>query len=411
MARLTLTAKEAANPVNQPFLSILLELSSDGIVTKDELRYLHEFLLANPSELEAYHELKLRTSLLVARTPTPLECQEFQFLIERILPKAVRDDLVSRLGADRTTQYEIKELIALGCKDVPKTRQDAWNIRDRMTRSKRDSRPATEAQLEFLKNLGYRGTQELGVASASKLIDEYIEKRDNYRHSHNSNEPNEVTPRQRMLLDFWNIEFNTALTKSIVSDWLDKAYLADYKKKEAWELYKTAHNISDTQTYQPIVRGSGWQYLEKVGGVTLTETGSPYLEKLFFPCNLEKARQTRVGVPGNAIKDNLQPDKLYEEDSALTELGLDASYHTNLELAQLLQPEVQKSFIPLPKLVINSSATPPPMPKNPINTVPWHKQPGWILAGHVGLWMLLLPVMIFVAILKEGGKSGRRHRR
>ena len=369
MARLALTAKEATLPENKAFIEMLLDLTKDGKVTQAELKSLAAFIESNTFELEAYYELKLRINIILREgRPTPLQCQEFQYLIESILPEALQDTLISKLGTNRPTLAEIKTLMQLGYNGpVPMTKAEAWNLKEGLN-SNSASTFTTEAQANTLKNLGYKGVAPLNSASANKLIDALTAARDSQVKSENkiyptAAVPENVTPQQLMLLTFWNIPSEN-LSKNQVSNWLDTVHLEDPSKRLAWEKYKLDNAITDNSTQYLIEHGCGWQYLELVSTVKTKEIPSSYMDLKFYVCNPAKIRVSETSISAASLSVVTDGSVVYEEESPLTELGFDATFYSGVELKQKLAPTIIKLYPTLPPMgepELKKKPTPPPL--------------------------------------------------
>ena len=72
------------------------------------------------------------------------------------------------------------------------------------------------------------------------------------------------TPRQMMILRFWNRMDLAQSSKEEVSDWLSQFYEQDPRRKEAWETYKH-DSADDGSQHDPscVPLGAGEHYLQQ----------------------------------------------------------------------------------------------------------------------------------------------------
>ena len=94
---------------------------------------------------------------------------------------------------------------------------------------------ATEKQLQYIRELGGSPPVGLTKSDASKLIEELKE---------GDNNP---TPRQIMLLRFWNRMDLANRSRGEIVNWLENFYAQDSRRKSAWELYKLQNKDDGTQ--------------------------------------------------------------------------------------------------------------------------------------------------------------------
>jgi ankyrin repeat protein len=194
-ARVVLTTAQCATPLGQELLKLLLDVVRDGLVAEGGVRRLNAWLEGNvDSDIPAINFLLRVLAGIFQGMLTTEKAFEIQFAIERVLPKSVR------VG-------------------VTKRRQEAWLHSPLKPK-------ATEAQLEYIRGLGGTPTPGLNIAEASLLIDKLLG---------NADPP---TPRQIMVLRFWNRMDLEQSSKMEVERWLSQFYAEDPSRKAAWETFK-----------------------------------------------------------------------------------------------------------------------------------------------------------------------------
>lgn len=112
---------------------------------------------------------------------------------------------------------------------------------------------ATEKQLKYIHDLGGDVPPRLTKSAAATLIQELVGYGD------------KPTPRQIMILRFWNRMDLATGTKNEIAEWQQRFYAENPMRKEAWELYKKQNNDDGTQRDSSWVEiGEGENYLLKV---------------------------------------------------------------------------------------------------------------------------------------------------
>lgn len=127
--------------------------------------------------------------------------------MERVVPKSGRmrlTELLSGLG-----------LPSQGDDDDGPTSSGDWR-----------SDPATARQLAYVRDLGGRADAQMTKGRASAIIDDLLERRP-------------PTPRQHMLLRFYDRLDLRTKTKEEVSVWVDSLYIRDEAYERAWHIFKT----------------------------------------------------------------------------------------------------------------------------------------------------------------------------
>jgi len=216
-SRIVLSRTECASPLGRELVGLLGEIAKDRIVTEAGVWRLNAWLNANAdSEIPAIRFLlNLSDRIFQTGGLTSAQTIEIHLAIERAVPKSIRGDFTAR-------------------------RQEA-TIRDYEERTKYDRRhssppvPATEKQLQYIHDLGGNAPRGLTKGDASDLIDEL------------KGDGTFPTPRQVMVLRFWNRMDMATRSKAEITEWLNRFYAEDSLRKGAWTLYKIRHNDDGTQ--------------------------------------------------------------------------------------------------------------------------------------------------------------------
>jgi hypothetical protein len=202
--RVSLTPSQCGSGRGQELLVLLSEITREGLVSKDGVERLNAWLDENTgSEIPAISFL--------ANIPerfgelTTAKAFQVHFAIERVLPKTFREG-------------------------VREKRQEAWLHSPLKPR-------ATEAQLNYIRDLGGKPPVGINIAEASLLIEQLLDHSDHSR----------PTPRQIMVLRFWNRMDLANRSRSDISNWLEHFYAQDSRRKSAWQLYKLQNKDDGTQ--------------------------------------------------------------------------------------------------------------------------------------------------------------------
>ena len=116
---------------------------------------------------------------------------------------------------------------------------------------------ATDKQIQYIRELGGNTPVGLSKADASTLIKQLQAKQ---RESFAKGEP--PTPRQIMVLRFWNRMDLSQSSKWEVEQWLNQLYNDDPRRKAAWETFKL-ENGDDGSQHDPswVPLGASESYL------------------------------------------------------------------------------------------------------------------------------------------------------
>jgi organic radical activating enzyme len=219
-----------------------------------------------------------------------------QLAIERVLPKPIRQPiLLKRYEAQKTLpagEEIIAEIRKLGGNPPPGlTRLESFQLLSNL------SSPATDNQIAYIRRLGGNPPPTINLQEASDLIQELLhsvkatEKQIDFIRSLGGNPPrglsragadeliprlkaeqrekqareNLPTPRQTMVLRFWNRTDLVNASQWDVEQWLNQFYNEDPRRKEAWEVFKKENHDDGSQrdpSWVPI--GVGGSYLLRV---------------------------------------------------------------------------------------------------------------------------------------------------
>ncbi len=222
--RVTLTKKDAESPWGQRLIHQILAVSHDGELTIDEVRIVHARLREGPPTSNAIAFLRaLTTNILADGVLDAIETYELRRAMERVVPKTVRMQLTELLSGIGLPTTEI---------------EDDEDQRDAPSRSRRlagdwRSDPVTQRQLSFIRELGGNANERMTKGAASELIDDLLERRP-------------PTPRQLMLLRFFDRVDMAKRTKEEVSVWIDEFYATDERYERAWDQFKV--DVGDDRT-------------------------------------------------------------------------------------------------------------------------------------------------------------------
>lgn len=119
--------------------------------------------------------------------------------------------------------------------------------------------PAEQEQIEYLRSHGIKADKYLTKDGAKELIREV--KKCQPKRSY-------ITPRQMMVLRFWNKTPESGWSVDEVSHWLDSWHAEDTNRLAAWELFKKETNDNgEAEEYAQIPVGIGFHYLEKIKAI------------------------------------------------------------------------------------------------------------------------------------------------
>lgn len=297
-ARFILTPTQCETPIGQELISLLIEIERDGFVTEQGVRRLNEWLesKANSKILAILYLLDLSRHVLSDGKLTNDAAFEMQVAIERVLPKPIRQPIVLKRYEAQKTLPAGEEIMAeirnLGGNPPPGlTRLESFQLLSNL------SSPATENQIAYIHRLGGNPPPTMNLQAASDLIQALLhsvkatEKQIDFIRSLGGNPPrglsragadeliprlkaeqrekqareNPPTPRQTMVLRFWNRTDLVNASQWEVEQWLDKFYHEDARRKEAWEVFKK-ENGDDGSQHDPswVPVGVGESYLVKL---------------------------------------------------------------------------------------------------------------------------------------------------
>lgn len=246
--RITLTVAQCRTPEGQALLNLCRSISEDGTIDITEARALR-------SQVGQSHGL------------SALPAAEF-----------LREHLDDILEDGRLDAVEIGKLFKAVLRVLPKdAREVAQAVRQDVEQReaiqwREDA--ATERQLAFIRDLGGTPAPALSKGEASDLIESLLTGRD----------ADAATPRQQMVLRFWNRLDLLPLGKDAIIDWMDNWYDEDGDRLLAWELWKDESGDTGERSPAHITRvkiGAGSEYLARIkagGSQADTTPPSPRLE-------------------------------------------------------------------------------------------------------------------------------------
>jgi hypothetical protein len=205
--RITLTKAECESPTGKRLIDLILSMCHDGCLSISEVDELHIFLRNDASAIAAIPYLRAITREAVADGAiNDAEAYALKLAFERVVPKEARGIISTHLesiGLPAVREYEA---------------QAAWTEDE-----------ATHRQIAYIVDLGGTVTPGLTKGQASELIEQLLERRP-------------PTPRQRMLLRFFNRLDLLQVTKDDVSLWIDQLYASDERLERAWDRFKRETN-------------------------------------------------------------------------------------------------------------------------------------------------------------------------
>jgi hypothetical protein len=261
--RVTLSEKDCAAPVGQELIALLMDIEDDGVLTPGEIGRLIAWLDKHvDSEIPAVQWLLLVAHRLVrGREHTPSAIYEMQAAIERALPKRYRVEVIEkrREAAKHQPASEamLQHIRDLGGHPPPGlTNEQAYAMKEALWNQ------PTEPQLNYIRNLGMIPPSGLTKETASHLIDQLLHQR------------NGASPRQMMVLRFWNRLDLVHRSKAEVTEWMNEFYDEEPRRKLAWEMFKAEYGDDGSQhdpSWVPV--GAGFTYLEKAPRLSRGSSG------------------------------------------------------------------------------------------------------------------------------------------
>jgi hypothetical protein len=249
--RLSLTKKQLQQESGEALLSLLTEIVSDGKISEDEVRRLHDWTKnAQESDMPAVGFLRDAIEAAVADgSLSDADRLDIHLAIERVLPVT-----------NRTLSKETRENAEAAALPPPKiTREDLQKLKvepevvETAPRrlSWRDD-AVTKPQRDFLKSLGGVITPGMTKGEASDLIEVLL-----------GNKP--ITPRQQMVMRFWGRERQPGEGPREISEWMDSFYSENPDRKKAWTLFKDECEDDGLQgDPMRVPFGTGPRYLERI---------------------------------------------------------------------------------------------------------------------------------------------------
>jgi len=275
--RIALSSAQCASPIGKELIALLREivhdgLNADGLVTEDGVRRLNSWLDKQVDSDVLAIKFLLQASDRILRTGkvTTAKAFEMHFAIERVLPTSLRDEF-KQIRQDawlhsplkpKATEAQLEYIRNLGGTPLPglNVAEASLLIEKLLEHSTPQSeQSATEKQIQYIRDLGGNPRMGLSKADASVLIEQLQAQR---RESFAKQEP--PSPRQMMVLRFWNRMDLAQSSKWEVEQWQDKFYTEDPRRKAAWELFKVENGDDGSQhdpSFVPV--GAGSEYLER----------------------------------------------------------------------------------------------------------------------------------------------------
>jgi hypothetical protein len=298
-ARFSLTPKQCDTPIGQELISLLIEIERGGFITEQGVRQLNEWLepRADSKIVPILYLLDLSRHVLSSGKLTNDGAYEMQLAIERVLPKPIREPiLLRRYEVEKTLppgEQIIADILKLGGNLPPGlNRLQAFQLESNLSSPATENQiayirrlggnphptinfqaasdliqkllhsvKATEKQFDFILSLGGNPPVGISQAAASKLIDTLLVE----QHERQARERS-PTPRQTMVLRFWNRTDLVNASQWEVEQWLTQFYNEDPRRKVAWETFKLENGDDGSQrdpSWVPI--GVGESYLNKSG--------------------------------------------------------------------------------------------------------------------------------------------------
>lgn len=244
--RVTLTAAQAATKQGQKLIDLIIGMCHDGSLTIEEVRSMHEFLRATPSDIRAFALLRgLTFDVINDGVVDSIEAYRLKLAFVRVVPKAARgvvethldgiglpassDDEDDRADSDSTVRdSEGNEASTDSSDQASSNRRSEHNRRWSRTAAWRYE-PMTQAQHDYIVLLGGTPGDAMTKGEASDLIDSLLDCRC-------------TTPRQVMILRFFNQLELISAGKDRVSEWIDTLFSENTAYELAWDRFKRETN-------------------------------------------------------------------------------------------------------------------------------------------------------------------------
>lgn len=228
--RITMTNSQAESPSGRALIDLILAMCHDGMLSISEVEGLHIFLRREAADIPAFLFLRALTRDIVADGwIDDTEAYHLKKAFERVVPKEVR-------GVVSTHLDDI---------GVPTMAED--EAEPRWTRD-----PATARQIDYIIALGGQVEEGMTKGEASKMIDALLDRRP-------------PTPRQVMLLRFFDRVDLQSSDKESVSIWIDEVFARNLEYEQAWARFKRDSN-HDPNGQDPTVVpiGAYVEYIRRV---------------------------------------------------------------------------------------------------------------------------------------------------
>lgn len=198
-----MTNREADSEIGRALTNMILDMCHDGELTIEEVEALHVFLRKSGDPFVAIPYLRAITREIVADgSVSPAEAYRLKKGMERVVQKEVRKVVSTHLESIGTP---------------------VWGDDDYEPEWTRDE--ATTKQIDLILNLGGKINPGLTKGEASMQIDDLLERRP-------------PTPRQMMLLRFFDRLDLKIRTKEEVSCWIDELFIHQGEAERAWHRFK-----------------------------------------------------------------------------------------------------------------------------------------------------------------------------
>lgn len=225
----------ATSPQGKQLLGMILDICQDEEFDLAEIKELYRFLTNDKSGIPAVKQLRpLVADVIADEDVDQAEAYRLKQAFLKVCPPDVR----------RVVETHLDSI------DLPTTEasnddfEPAWK-----------HHPATRKQIEFIRNLGGYVPPDATKGEASLAIDALLNDRP-------------ATPRQLMLLRFFDRLELAASSKDEVGEWVDDFYASDERYLRAWERFKRATNHNPRgQDPNVVPVGAYRQYMESDGGM------------------------------------------------------------------------------------------------------------------------------------------------
>jgi len=224
-----MTEQQGQTISGKRLLNIIVDICQDERIELSEVKELHHFLAADRSGMIAIQQLHVLTSEAIADDEIDeVDAYRLKTAFVKLAPPSVRGVIETHLESIGYPFWSDDDL-----------EEPAWK-----------RHPATKKQLDFIRNLGGYAPDHATKGEAAMAIDVLLNDRP-------------VTPRQMMLLRFFDHLELAASSKDEVSEWIDNFYGSDDRYERAWDRFKR-HTNHDPYSQDPSVVpiGAYKQYLE-----------------------------------------------------------------------------------------------------------------------------------------------------